>query len=543
MSKGNRFAVRIILTTLGVGIGFFALFKPVHIDDPVVLHVAQNILRNPLDPFAGEFFWLAEPEPLFKTTTNPPLVSYWLAPFIALGGYREWWLHLSYVPFVGLLGWGVYLLGRRWLGASQVWWAVGWVLLSPAVLPGMNLMRDVPAMALFVAGMACWVEGWCRNDRRWLIAGALLGGLSALAKYTALYWVVLALMWSILFAESDEMRSRQRAWKSAGWLLIALVPIGLWSLHNLWVYGEPHLSYLWQERRGSAPWEAKFLPAIVGIGASVLLSLPALFLWLREGGWTRILVLIAMAGSLVAWHRHFYADQPFHWQSLVWLINGGILLLVALGTGRTDSHPKGTVSEIPNHVLQFLRVWVAIALITAVWGVPFQAMRHLLFLLPPLVLLLGRYSLQRAGWLIAQGIICLLVLVADYEYAHTYRHFAQLAQERWGSERVWYVGSWGWMFYAEQAGVRKVLPSGEGLLAGDLVLIPERVYKGNMPPDSAQRLELLAEFPYRARLPLRTMDAKAGAFYYALIRGRAPFAFTLQPTLEQFRVYRWNAPP
>ena len=81
---------RFLLALVATGIGLFALIKPVHIDDTVVLHVAANILHDPLRPFAGEFFWLETPQPLAKVTTNPPLVSYWLAPWIALAGYREW---------------------------------------------------------------------------------------------------------------------------------------------------------------------------------------------------------------------------------------------------------------------------------------------------------------------------------------------------------------------------------------------------------------------------------------------------------------------
>jgi hypothetical protein len=36
---------RFLLTLTATGIALFALIKPVHIDDTVVLHVAANILR------------------------------------------------------------------------------------------------------------------------------------------------------------------------------------------------------------------------------------------------------------------------------------------------------------------------------------------------------------------------------------------------------------------------------------------------------------------------------------------------------------------
>jgi hypothetical protein len=297
--------LRYLFALTATGIGLFALIKPVHIDDTVVLHVAENILRDPLRPFAGEFFWLETPQPLAKVTTNPPLVSYWLAPWIVLAGYREWALHLSFAPFIALLMWGMHRLAARWLGAAWAWWAVGWLMFSPAVLPGMNLMRDVPALALFVGGLACWVEGLERQQARWLIAGALLGGLAGLAKYTALIWLPLVALYTL----------QRRAYGALGWLLLALVPIAGWSALNLWADGEVHLLYLWQERRGSAPWAAKFLPGVVGLGASTLLWVGVgqrLRDALGQGWWWKGALLALASAGAIGWHLVQFAGQPVY---------------------------------------------------------------------------------------------------------------------------------------------------------------------------------------------------------------------------------------
>jgi len=519
----------------------------VHIDDTVVLHVAANILRDPLRPFAGEFFWLEEPQPLAKVTTNPPLVSYWLAPWIALAGYREWVLHLSFAPFVALLMWGMHRLATRWLGAEWAWWAVGWLMLSPAVLPGMNLMRDVPALALLVGGLACWVEGVERRGARWLAAGALLVGLAGLAKYTALIALLVALY-----------TLQQRAYGALGWLTLALVPIAGWSALNLWTDGEVHLVYLWQERRGSAPLGAKLLPGVVGLGASTLLWLGVRrrFKAALGDGWRWKVALLALAAAgVVGWYHLQFAGQPMYLQSLLWLVAGVIVLGLALGVGsphvgahgRAPLHPESTPlhteSAPPHFVLTFLRLWLLIALAAAVWGVPFQAMRHLLYALPPLILILTPWVGRNAPLLIAQGVLCLAVIAADYDYAVRYKRGAAAYAEQFAGERVWYAGSWGWMFYAEQHGFRKLLPDGKGLQRGDIVIIPERVYKGKMPPDLHKHLILLDETPCYPLMPLRTMDFR-GAAYYALIRTNAPFRFTLQrdEPLEIRRAYRWMPP-
>jgi hypothetical protein len=563
---------RFLLALVATGIGLFALIKPVHIDDTVVLHVAANILRDPLRPFAGEFFWLEEPQPLAKVTTNPPLVSYWLAPWIALAGYREWVLHLSFAPFVALLMWGMHRLATRWLGAEWAWWAVGWLMLSPAVLPGMNLMRDVPALALLVGGLACWVEGVERRRQSHgtgqpqglplLVIGALLVGLAGLAKYTALIGLPLVALYTVL----------RRAYGALGWLTLALVPIAGWSALNLWADGEVHLVYLWQERRGSAPLGAKVLPGVVGLGASTLLWLGVRrrFKAALGDGWRWKVALLALASaSAIGWHLVQFAGQPMYLQSLLWLVAGVIVLGLAVGVGWfKDSPPsirfpplregnragenavppasRGNLKEgvsTSQHITLFLRLWLLIALAAAVWGVPFQAMRHLLYALPPLILILTPWVGRNAPLLLAQGVLCLAVIAADYDYAVCYQRGAAAYAERFSGERVWYAGSWGWMFYAERHGFRKLLPDGAGLQRGDIIIIPERVYKGKMPPDLHQHLILLDETPCLPTLPLRTMDFR-GAAYYALIRTNAPFRFTLQwdEPLEIRRAYRWIPP-
>jgi hypothetical protein len=182
-------------------------------------------------------------------------------------------------------------------------------------------------------------------------------------------------------------------------------------------------------------------------------------------------------------------------------------------------------------------------LAAAVWGVPFQAMRHLLYALPPLILILTPWAGRNAPLLIAQGVLCLAVIAADYDYAVRYKRGAAAYAELFAGERVWYAGSWGWMFYAEQHGFRKLLPDGTGLQRGDIVIIPERVYKGKTPPDLHKHLILLDETPCYPIVPLRTMDFR-GAAYYALIRTNAPFRFTLRrdEPLEIRRAYRWMPP-
>jgi hypothetical protein len=394
------------------------------------------------------------------------------------------------------------------------------------------------------------------------LAGALLVGLAGLAKYTALIGVLLVALYTL----------QRRAYGALGWLTLALVPIAGWSALNLWADGEVHLVYLWQERRGSAPLGAKLLPGVVGLGASTLLWLGVRrrFKAALGDGWRwKVALVVLAAAGVVGWYHLQFAGQPMYLQSLLWLVAGVIVLGLAVGVGWfKDSPPsirfpplregnaagenavppasRGNHKEgvsTSQHITLFLRLWLLIALAAAVWGVPFQAMRHLLYALPPLILLLTPWAGRNAPLLFAQGMLCLAVIAADYDYAVRYKRGAAAYAEQFAGERVWYAGSWGWMFYAEQHGFRKLLPDGTGLQRGDIIIIPERVYKGKMPPDLHKHLMLLDETPCYPLTPLRTMDFR-GAAYYALIRTNAPFRFTLQwdEPLEIRRAYRWMPP-
>ncbi|MCX7992979.1 MAG: hypothetical protein N2651_04845, partial [Fimbriimonadales bacterium] len=277
--------------------------------------------------------------------------------------------------------------------------------------------------------------------------------------------------------------------------------------------------------------------------------------------WKTALVMLGCA-SLVYWHITLFEGRPIYAQTLFWLASGGVLLGAAVFVNLTPPTPLsvygegGVPASMPDvspspfaergqggEVRIFLSLWLLLALAAAVWGVPFQAMRHLLYALPPIVLLLLPAVGERPNLLLTQGLLSLLVIAADYDYAIRYKRTANYYAQRFPNERVWYAGSWGWMFYAEQAGFRKLLPDGTGLQPGDIILVPQRVYKGKMPPDFERNARLVHERVCPLLLPLRTMDFE-GAAYYALIRTNAPFRFTLDyaTPLEVTRAYRWNPP-
>lgn len=509
------------------------LNKPFHIDDTVVLHVAARILENPLRPFDGDLFWLNEPGPLFEVTTNPPLVSYYLALWIALFGEREWVLHGAMLLFVGLIAWGMVRLSTRFLPPQSAPLAVIALMVAPAVLPSVNVMRDISMVGLFLAGLALWIEGLDKRSRAMLVSGALIGGLAAFAKYSGLVFFPIALFYLLLKKET----------RALPYLLLALLPIALWSLHNLWVYQQPHILYLWESRRGSLPWQDRWHGGIIGLGACMPLWLFALGLWIRQKRFA-LLAAGVVTAMIQGWLMHTFYEGKWHTQSMFWALGGAFLCATTLlYAWTTPSKLEEAFSDrkTPSTDRLFLTGWLLLTFAYSVWGTPFQATRHLIFALPPLLLLLipawEQMKFLRAG-IALQGLLTLLALAADYEYAQTYRAFIRETKSNFGSQRVWYAGHWGWMFYAERSGYRQILPDGSDLQPNDVLLIPKYVHKGRIPPDIYENAVLLSEKSYSGSIPLRTMNNFQGAAYYALVRGNAPFVITTEQPLETFQVYR-----
>ena len=105
------------------------------------------------------------------------------------------------------------------------------VVLSPIVLPGANVMVDLPVLALGVTAVLLHVRGVDRQSSLLLALGGLLAGLAFLTKYNAAVIVPVLGLYSIL----------QRRWRTLFALLVPLAVAALWCLHNLAVYGQLHL--------------------------------------------------------------------------------------------------------------------------------------------------------------------------------------------------------------------------------------------------------------------------------------------------------------
>ncbi len=504
--------------------------KAVHMDDSTYLLLARHILQDPLQPLSatlslGGEIWSA------SSINQPPLLLYGFSAVMAIFGESEVALHLFHSLFTGLAIFFFHDLGRRLCPGRALALTVAFAL-GPAFLPSQNLMTDVPLVAFWLAFFWLLIRPPGTGTPRY-VAAAAVAGAACLVKYPSVVLLPLLLVPVI----------SRREWRHAG---VVLIPIGIlaaWSVFNLLDYGGVHLlgrgahvaehtslverSEAWLKCLGGvAPFSIVIVPLLEGRGRSLLL-----------------LASIAPIAALLYWGS-LGAEEGFTpLLKAVFLANG---LLVTLVTGAALKKLPGERRED----VALLAGWFVAGTLFPVLLAPFMAVRHVLPVLPAVLLILGRglEGPSAPRWLgagvglsVALG---LTLAAADWEYADTFRTQAKALRERFGEEaRLWYLGNWGWHWYAEAEGMRHYLKEHSQLVTGDVVIIPQAIAgPDGVAPRDLPRVRLIDVVEPRPRsvfLPRLMLPFPEGG-YYAVASEGVPWTFSRRP-LERIMVFRVDA--
>jgi hypothetical protein len=230
-------------------------------------------------------------------------------------------------------------------------------------------------------------------------------------------------------------------------------------------------------------------------------------------------------------------------------LGGGVLLVVAAALWRLLNRPAVLGDLLTRRMDLFLLGWLLVELlgVYAIWT--FLASRRVIGLAVVLTLVCGRLAAARlaAGGhrsmlnaVVAWGVgVGLLFYVADLCDSRARRDAARLAGDRLvalgaepSRERVWYVGHWGFQFYAESLGMKPVVPGSSRLEVGDWLLVPDGVARQRLsiPPDHVTRVAVVqssSRWPwssipslYAGPIPLRSQpEAQVEVRVYRVERG------------------------
>jgi hypothetical protein len=550
--------------------------KPLHIDDTAYYHDARQISQHPLDPYGFAILWYDVPDPANRILA-PALLPYWWSLAIRLFGESTFLWKLWLFPFALLLACSLYALLRRFARGLEL--SLTWLtMLSPAFLPGFNLMLDVPALSLSLAAVAVFCRAGDRNSLPLAVLAGLLAGLGMQTKYTGLLTPAVLLLYAWAF----------RKWGL--WLVATVVAVQVfvsWEFLLALLYGRSHFLLALTDESGHTLWKkvkekARELPPLISLLGSVgfgllLLGLTALrlrFKWILWAGLGVLCIYVLVAGLGREWEMHLPFLAPFQTGpanislDAIFFAPAGVGLLAVLGfvnrrlTRRRQARATCRAGAPGRGRRElFLPLWLGLELVGYVFLTPFAAVRRLLGIVVAGTLLSGRLASRTCrcperrrlihGIVVASSLLGLGVFGLDWREAAVQKELAEEAVRtiREGSDEgtIWYVGHWGFQYYAERAGMRPVIarnsprkdasrgapirfPPPTHLRRGDWLVFPdERLTKQCLRFDRKD-LEPVVVLERSDPIPLRTVMC-----YYA---GRSAVERRTEQTRLTLTIYR-----
>jgi hypothetical protein len=410
-------------------------------------------------------------------------------------------------------------------------------------------MLDVPALSLALAALAVFLKACEGNSLRLALAAGLLAGVAAQTKYTAFLVPVTVLLYAFLFR-------RLR-------LALAAIPVAVlvfvsWEAYTAHCYERSHFLYSLSENYTTFVSKAFMtFPAFAYLGGTC----PALALiGFGAAGW-RPKTLLALAGTyilaLAVLGAFPDAVVDFPWQvgtyrdrvrvgDVVFSVLGPIFPLALLAVlGRLCHCSRGRLYLLRNwrryRIEWFLMFWLLWEIVGYYALSPFPAVRRILGIQVVSTLLISRLACWTCRAparrllvrrLVAAGVVLGLSFhLFDYLDAAAEKQAAQdaAALPLEAGKTRWFVGHWGFQYYAELAAMRPVEVGRSVLCQGDLLIVPQRNLNQQPLAVPVLQTELIATITVKDVVPLRTLPGFYG--------GRLPVNHKEGPRLT-VRAYR-----
>ncbi len=177
------------------------------------------------------------------------------------------------------------------------------LVLSPAILPGLNLMLDLPALALSLAAVSLFLRAVSADSLVLATFSGFVCGLALETKYTALSTL------GVMLAASAV----SRRWRQLPVAVLVTAHVFLtWELLMAFLYGQSH--FLASLSQQDATWGSKwsllsFLPSYLGGVAGPILLLGLVGLGVRWPGLLAVGVgFLLLYGSIATFEVKFVND-------------------------------------------------------------------------------------------------------------------------------------------------------------------------------------------------------------------------------------------
>lgn len=512
----------------------------VSIDAPVFVAVARRILEAPLDPYGFRMIWDPTSPEAASFDRNPPLLSYWLAPWIALFGEHEVALHAALLPFTALAAGAFLGCARRLAGSAAALPAALWLVCAPAfAVLATTLMLDVPVLAALLVGVHCLLRGHEGGRLRWFWAAGVAAACAGLLKYVGFAALPLLAAGACILLPAAQRRGAL--------LRIATPPLVAWGLFAAWtaaLYGEVHFlgstDVVIGRRLDPHEIGNQIASTPVYYGGALLFPFFAALGSLRSArGGAEWGVACLLVGTALAW---FVLPEgapprrnPIDSEELVF---AALACAAALCVwGRLGAEALGRRDPESRFLLLWSGGFLAFTL-GVNWHV--NAADALLAAPPALLLLFRSEALRparRGALALAAPLLALSLLLAwaDALQAGFYRDCARRAAIEIGAQpgARWLVGHWGLQHYFGALGFEPVVPPTYGrsdFEVDDWIASARNVSQLDVSRNLGEvRLREVASWELRHWLPLRTTNADASAGFYSHHSGYVPFAWSRAP--------------
>lgn len=539
--KNNKIIIPVLLiTVLSMHLPFIS--QAFHIDDTYFLYVAKQILRDPIRPLSFQINWYGNVRMAFDCSGSPPLFEYYLALVMKFFGESGPLLHFSMITFSIIVCLCMYFLGKRFTVHPLSCMLL--TVLTPAYLVmGHTIMLDVPALALFLTSITCFIYGLDNDKRFLLVCSGISCGLAALIKYNTLILVPLLFIYS--FTKNGKIDKRIL------YLLIGIAIFLAYSYCTSLMYGKSHFSQA-ASMILSSPNLLKislyFLALSSYIGGATIFPLIFIFfsflLSKRNLGYYAVFIVSILVGFFARFKLGFTIAAALMLSLFIFSFFSFLYVVFREGIFR---YPLGNKFVRDN---LFLVSWIGVVISFHVLVV-FVAVRFMLLLIPPVVILFYRILENKLGnrlmlvrqisviAIVATCILGFLVSRADLLYANVYRVFSNEipALFKTNENKIWYAGHWGFMYYMDKKNYTHIESFSTLPAKNDILIVPSRPDTELFSQDLIKRLRIIKVFEYNTSFPVRTMSEESYAgFYSSSSRTRLtflPFSFS-SSNLEKF---------
>jgi hypothetical protein len=477
-------------------------FKPPVIDDPVYLSYAREFAAHPSQPYSFTYYGTPANDILV-----PPVLPAWLAVGNCLFGGDPFLLKLWLFPVLLLFVVALQALLRRFATGLEVPLLV-LTALSPAVLPSINLMLDVPALAFGLAAAAVFFSSADRNSTAQAILSGVLAGLAMETKYTAFTLPAVFVCWGYF----------HRCWKPA--ILASATAILLFAACEALIaltHGDSHfvLAMLTRGRKHNPYLVFRLVTALFALFGGLapmlwLLGVSALGFSSRLVGALCCMVFAGFALLAVVPDDRSTLLQISGCRPLLTLnhvvfipVGAAFLATVTLVCGRLLRAPASTSSP-DRGTNRFLVGWLVIEAAGYLAISPFPAVRRILGLLIVSTLFIGRFAarygdagkmtrhstrLALAGAVLGLGFYAIELRdgLAEEEAFHSAVSFVR-SQDHYAPIHCY--GTWGIVYHAEKEGLKWSPEVGEDLQPGDWFIHDPRDGRRIAPPIAGKLVEV-----------------------------------------------------